>query len=71
MAYQQRLMNRPFAVIELFAERTTLERIHPLLSELRGCVDSAALGMYYAIGGDQERVDAAMQRQTGQPPRKP
>jgi len=38
------------AVIELFAKRTTVEHIEPLLPELRNCIDNAAPGVYYTVG---------------------
>ena len=63
MAYQQKLTNRPFAVIELFAKRTTMEHIGPLLPELLSHIDAAVPGVYYTVGNDQERVATAMQRQ--------
>lgn len=44
MACQQKLTGRPFAVIELFAQRTTMEHIGPLLPELRNRIDGAQPG---------------------------
>lgn len=66
MAYQQKLTDRPFAVIELFAKRTTMEHIGPLLPELRSLIANAAPGTYYAIGNDQARAFSAIQRQAQQ-----
>ncbi len=62
MAYQQRLTDRPFAVIELFVERTTMAHIRPILPQLQECIALAMPAMYYAIGIDQERMDKAIQR---------
>jgi len=70
MAYQQKLTDRPFAVIELFAKRTTMEHIGPLLPALQSLIDSVAPGAYYAVGHNQARADAAIQRQ-GQLPGAP